>query len=256
MRLPSSKRLEYYAAHFETVELNYTFYRMPNRKTSEGMIKRTPPGFRFFVKGHRDFTHNGCLDDAGYFLEGIRPFVHASRLDGLLFQFPQSFKNTRSNRDYLHRLVDRFNIHHLAIEFRDCSWDKPWVYRYMEDHRLSIVSVDEPNISTLFPKVPVATNDIGYVRLHSSNGEKWYSGTERYDYNYNDVELKEWAELLGVIGKRSRNIFVYFNNCHRGQAAQNANEMKRVIRESGLALKCAEVDRSVNTIRGGLFETS
>ncbi len=251
--LPLSRMLEYYAGQFETLELNYSFYRQPTARASAAMAMRTPPGFRFFVKANQSFTHEYSLENWRVFQDGIAPLQTAGKLEGLLFQFPQSFKNRRLNRAWIDRIVETFGEYRLAIEFRDKSWVQDYVFRYFRENDLSMVAVDEPAISTLFPRMPIATNDTGYVRLHSSNAEKWYTGDERYDYFYSDAELNEWAELLSKIGERSRNIFVFFNNCHRGQAAQNAKAMKRIIEQAGLNLSCATVDRDVSSIPNGLW---
>ena len=160
-----------------------------------------------------------------------------------LFQFPQSFKNTPENRRYLKAVAGEFagdsaaagKCGTVAVEFRDRSWDVPPLYEYLEKAGLAFVSVDEPQVSTLFPPVGRATSDVGYVRFHSRDGGKWYKGAKaRYDYLYSDDELREWLPKLEAIAKRARNLFVYFNNCHRGQAVENARRMKDIIRQTKL----------------------
>jgi uncharacterized protein YecE (DUF72 family) len=238
--MSSRGMLPFYATHFDTVEVNFTYYRMPSARTCGGMAEKTPDGFQFFVKAHQSFTHEQDLAGKRAFLDGIAPMTESGKLAGLLFQFPQSFKNNAENREYLARVAGEFagGPSVTAVEFRDNSWARPPVYTFLEERGLSIVAVDEPRISTLFPPEAVVSSDTGYVRFHSRNGENWYKGmAERYDYLYSEQELKEWVPRLKTIGKRAKKVFVYFNNCHGGQAAENARAMKRVIEEEGLGVK-------------------
>jgi uncharacterized protein YecE (DUF72 family) len=232
--LASGKMLSFYAVQFDTVEVNFTYYRMPTARTMQGMANKTPDGFRFFVKAHQSFTHKGDLSGSSEFLNGIAPMEESGKLAGLLFQFPQSFKNGEGTRQFLAEVGKTFAKFPVAIEFRDRSWDSTPVYKFLEDNGLTFVAVDEPAISTLFPRKAAATSDIGYVRFHSRNGANWYEGSvKRYDYLYSDAELKEWLPLFETIAQRAKNVFVYFNNCHRGQAAQNAKEMRELLKQAG-----------------------
>jgi uncharacterized protein YecE (DUF72 family) len=223
--------LSYYATHFPTVEINYTYYGMPTARTSADMAARTPEHFPFFVKAHKTLTHDRDLSTASRFLEGIEPLRQANKLKGVLCQFPQSFKNTQESRSYLSRMSDRFRSTPLAVEFRDVSWADNAVYNYLEKTGLTFVAVDEPGMPTLFPsRTPIATNDIGYIRFHSRNAENWYrSGAERYDYFYDDDELSQWLPVLEKMASRASDIFVYFNNCHANQAVENAQAMQNLV---------------------------
>ena len=79
------------------------------------------------------------------------------------------------------------------------------------------------------------SGDIGYVRFHSRNGVKWYgSAAERYDYNYAEAKLLEWVPMLQQIAKRARRLFIFFNNCHLGQAASNAQAMMKIVKQMTL----------------------
>lgn len=232
---PQQQMLPFYAERFDTVEVNFTYYRMPTQKTMAGMAAKTPEDFTFFVKAFQDFTHKGDLSGGSEFAAGVEPMREAGKLSGLLFQFPQRFKRTTANRKYLGALVKEFKGFRLAFEFRDRSWDHEDVYRSLGAHNVALVCVDEPQVSTLFPRIAKATSDIGYVRFHSRDGNKWYKGAEaRYDYDYSDDELREWLPMLEAIAKRAKRLFVYFNNCHRGQAALNAESMKQIIEQAKL----------------------
>jgi len=229
-KLSSQKMLPFYADEFDTVEVNFTYYRMPTEKTIAGMTKRTPDGFQFFVKAHGSMTHESDLSARDEFVAALSPMRSEGKLAGLLFQFPQSFKNSETNRKYLRAVSDAFAPEKIAVEFRDKSWDSPAVYEFLEGSGLSFVSVDEPQISTLYPPVGKATSEIGYLRFHSRNGAKWYKGgAERYDYDYSDEELGEWLPKLEEIARKASTLFIYFNNCHQGQAAENARRMRDIL---------------------------
>ncbi len=177
-KLSQQQMLPFYAERFDTVEVNYTYYRQPTEKSMAGMAAKTPPGFTFFVKAFGDFTHKGDLSGHDEFVAGIAPMQEAGKLAGLLFQFPQSFKRTTANRRYLARVTEEFAGQSaaglaLAFEFRDGSWNHEDVYRSLEERGVALVCVDQPEVSTLFPRLARATSDIGYVRFHSRNGDNW-----------------------------------------------------------------------------------
>lgn len=230
----NQKMLPFYAQDFDTVEVNYTYYRMPTEKTMAGMAQRTPDGFCFFVKANKAFTHERDISESDAFLAALAPMRSEGKLAGTLFQFPQSFKNTEENRKYLKAVAGEFG-EDIAVEFRDRSWDQEAVYDYLGQLKLNFVSVDEPEVSTLFPRVARATADIGYLRLHSRNGSKWYKGgAARYDYLYSEKELREWLPGLKAMAKKASNLFIYFNNCHKGQAVENAKRMKELVQQVNL----------------------
>jgi len=226
--------LAFYATQFDTVEVNFTYYRLPTARTMAAMAGKTPRGFTFFVKAYEAFTHKKDLADKTAFLDGVAPMQEAGKLAGLLFQFPQSFKNEAENRQYLARIAMEFRGHDCAVEFRDRSWAAEPVYTFLGEQGLSIVAVDEPAISTLFPRDAVVSGDVGYVRFHSRDGAKWYKGmAERYDYSYSEKELKDWVPKIETIAKRAQRLYAFFNNCHRGQAADNAQALKRILGQAG-----------------------
>ncbi len=231
----SREMLARYARDFDTVEINATYYRPPTEKAMAGMVERTPEGFSFFVKAHQDFTHQGDLSGSAAFRAALEPMRAAGRLSGLLFQFPQSFKNNEANRRHLAEVARAFPEETAAVEFRDSSWATEAVYRYLETLRLSLVSVDEPETSTLFPRVARATGAVGYLRFHSRDAGKWYAGgAARYDYRYSDEELGEWLPKLRELAERASRIRVYFNNCFRARAVENARRMKELLKQVDL----------------------
>ncbi len=245
--------LPFYASQFETVELNYSFYRLPYWKTSEAMQKKVPEGFLFFAKLFQGVTHEGDISSIPKFKLGLQPFVDAGTLKSLVVQFPQSFHYTEKNSDYMLRVFDALADYRISVEFRHRSWFSPDVNETLRERKVSLITVDVPDIPALYPSVPLVTGDIGYVRLHSRNAENWYGTELRYDYNYSEEELKECLSLLETISKSTKNIFMFFNNCENAQAALNARRMKEIIQNDSKTLKCAELNRGVETIKGGLW---
>jgi uncharacterized protein YecE (DUF72 family) len=228
---PARAQFEYYTRFFRCLELNVTYYRVPDAKLMAGMCERTPAGFEFIVKLHADITHQHSRDDALYasFRTALQPLEDAGRMQGLLAQFPFSFKNVETNRAFLAELRQRFEPRPLFVEFRHASWIVEPVFAFLAGQHIGYVSVDEPQLRDLVPPIVRATTDVGYVRLHGRNATTWYaSGPEagdRYDYRYNGAELLDWRHKIVALARRTRKTFVFFNNCHAGNAAVNALAM-------------------------------
>lgn len=231
--LPEKRRLEYYATFFDCLEVNSTYYRIPRPSVLEHMASRTPADFVFTVKLHRSITHDRAAAAAGArdFLEAVRPLQLSGKLGGLLAQFPWSFRNTKENRDHLLFIREQFAQFRLFVEFRHAGWATPGVVSFLQAHGLLMCSVDEPQLPGLMPSQPFLTGDHGYVRFHGRNAATWWSGgvSERYDYSYREEELRPWVGHVGQMASRAVRVFVFFNNCHAGQAARNALMMKRLL---------------------------
>jgi uncharacterized protein YecE (DUF72 family) len=229
------QQLEHYARHFDCLELNVTYYRIPNAKLLAGLERRTPSGFGFIVKLHGDITHKRSRDPTldSAFHHAVEPLRAADKMRGLLAQFPYSFHNTEENRAYLAQLRARYPDDPLFLEFRHASWTPEPVFGFLRGLRLSWVCVDEPPLPNLIRPVARVTSDLGYVRLHGRNSAAWYAGGEggadRYDYSYSESELREWAEKIKQLVQETRQTYVFFNNCHAGQAPVNAQAMKDLL---------------------------
>ena len=219
-----------YVRHFQTVEVNYTFYRMPSARTLESLARRSPEGFVFWIKANRQITHEGKRELSGEFMDNLAPLAAAGKLAGVLLQFPQSFHRTIDNRKYLSAAVEGLSAAPLAVEFRHASWDHPSTCAGLRERNVAMVVPDCPNISGLFRPAPAVTGRCGYLRLHSRDASKWYAGAaERYDYSYSQQEL--WDILAGwrELQDQADRVYAFFNNCHRGQAAQNAEAFRRIL---------------------------
>lgn len=237
--LPDDEMLSYYAKHFNVVELNFTYYRLPNAGTIESMLRRTPEGFTFWVKANEATTHQQDRSVAAQFNDAIAPARAAGRLAGILCQFPYSFRNTERSRSYLAYLREDFPHDPLVVEFRNVEWAREPVFDFLRQQRLGYCCVDEPRMRGLMPPIAVATSPVAYVRFHSRDASKWYEGggKERYNYLYKPEELKEWLPKTQKLDQEAERVYIFFNNCHAGSAAVNAQDFKNLLAELGLIEK-------------------
>jgi uncharacterized protein YecE (DUF72 family) len=223
---------EQYVQQFQTVEVNYTYYRMPAVKTMAGLDRRSPPGFDFWIKANRQLTHEGQLEPAAAFLDALDPLRSAGKLAGVLVQFPQSFHRTVGNRKYLAGLLESLAAVPVAVEFRHFSWDHHSTYAGLGDRGVTLVIPDVPEIASLHRPAPRLTSPTGYLRLHSRNADLWYAGAaERYDYDYSRDEMRELLAEWASLEEDADHVYAFFNNCHRGQAASNAETFERILGE-------------------------
>ncbi len=230
----SADFLPYYAAQFDCVEVNSTYYGIPKPAVMERMEKKTPPGFRFVVKLNQAMTHEGSADPELYrqFLAVLEPLKAAGKYDGLLAQFPWAFRRTDANKHHLERLRELLPGEPLWIEFRNGSWMHPQLAQWLRERSLGYCAVDEPALPGLVPPVTHVTTDGAYVRLHGRNAGNWWGrgGGDRYDYDYSERELGEWVARVNDLASRAKQTYLFFNNCHAGQAARNAKLMEELLR--------------------------
>ena len=224
------KMLDEYVKHFAAVEVNYTFYRMPTARTLASMDRRTPPGFAFWVKANQIITHEHDRKPIGEFIDNLTPLRDSDKLAGVLLQFPQSFHRTVDNRKHLAGVIDDFAAVPTAVEFRHVSWEHPSTAEGLRQRNATLVVPDVPDIDGLFHCPAAATSRTGYLRLHSRNAGLWYAGAaERYDYSYTDAQLRELLDEWSRLEETVDRTYAFFNNCHRGQAAQNAEAFRRIL---------------------------
>lgn len=227
--------LREYCKHFPCVEVNATYYRIPGVATFRGMEAKTPLGFEFIIKANQEMTHKKSRDQGLYrtFTEAIQPIRDAGKFSGVIAQFPWGFKYTPENREHLKFLADRFRDCPLFVEFRNGEWIRESVFEGLEAEGIAYCSVDEPRLKGLVPPLARATAGIGYVRLHGRNAKTWWArgraAGDRYDYLYSEDELKEWVAKIQAMSKTASRTFVFFNNCHAGQAARNAKLMQALL---------------------------
>jgi len=227
--LPEGKYLSYYSSRFQTLELNFSYYKIPDVRQSRQMIERSEGRIQFTIKAFRQLTHEisdkSVSEVLPLFLKGIFPFVQERCLGAVLLQFPQSFHYTVDNRFYLKSLIESLSNLPVAVEFRQKEWLRDSVYTTLEDANAAFVCVDEPSLPSLMPPDAIATSDIGYIRFHGRNKKDWY-GTDsrtRYDYLYSEDELKEWVPKIQTLADNTKKMFVFFNNHAKAQAVNNAD---------------------------------
>ncbi|MBU2552322.1 MAG: DUF72 domain-containing protein [Proteobacteria bacterium] len=240
----ADRMLGLYARRFPAAELNYTWYQMPRAEAVERQRRQAPPGFLFAAKLTRSLTHEveaaAWRGQAAAYRHGIAPLVQAGQLSAVLVQLPPTFTRTPDHRRHLAALLDELAGLPLVVEFRHVSWASDRVFAELEKRRVALAAVDEPDLPGLFPALDVVTNpDLFYVRFHGRNARGWRTGNKQlqFDYDYSEVELREWIEkrLIGLAGRARRGL-VFFNNHVGGQAAWNALSLTRLLGEYGLAL--------------------
>lgn len=232
--ISASGMLDYYSKRFRTVELNFSYYRIPTPRITESMVKKTPEGFLFTIKAHQSFTHerNAGPGDFEAFKEGTAPLAESGKLGAVLLQFPFSFKESRENKDYLLELRDKFLPWPQVVEFRHGSWYETETFDLLKRENLSVCCVDEPDLPGLLPRLALVTGPVGYVRFHGRNKQKWWKhekAEERYDYNYTEPEIADWVPKVKDLSQKATSAFVFFNNHVHGQAPNNAELLMNLL---------------------------
>ena len=218
-RCPASRWLAYYAEHFDTVEVNSTFYRLPRRDAVARWVEQTPPDFLFAVKVSRYLTHVKRLREIDVhlplLLERIAPLADADKLGPLLWQLPPTFVR---DDDRLAEALAAFpsDLRH-AVEFRHRSWFAPRPLELLADRGVALVVADRPGAPG--PEQPTPTARFSFVRFH--HGSRGRRG------NYSDAELADWAGMLRGWLRRG-DVYAYFNNDWEGFAPRNAVELRRL----------------------------
>ena len=219
--------LEHYARQFDTVELNFTYYRMPDPRTLARMQDKVPPGFVFVVKAHKSLTHSRDAgpDEIRSFNEALAPLREAGSLGALLLQFPHSFANTPASRNYLDRLAGHLACvrEPIVVELRNSGWVREATFDLLKRLDLGFCCVDEPDLRGLMPRAAVVTSKTGYLRLHGRNSEKWWNhdeAWERYDHRYVPEELDEWIPRVRRMDQGTETTFVFANNHFEAKAVE------------------------------------
>ena len=226
---------------FDTVEINFTYYRLPNARTTEAMAKKVSDKFTFVVRSNKDMTHEiwsdkkrtEIIDNSDVFtqfIEGLRPMTEKNKLSCILLQFPVFFFASSRNEDYILQCKDRLKGVPVVVEFRNKAWISDRTFDFLKNNELGFCIVDEPPLPRLVPYKPIATSDVAYFRFHGRN-KNWFraSREERYNYLYSEEELKKFVPDIERMARSGLNTLVFFNNCHAGSAARNALMMKKFL---------------------------
>lgn len=231
--LDPSGWLQFYANDFSVVEINMTYYGMPSLDTVKRWNDSTPGSFGFMVKVPGDTTHkrNRSGEETGELLELLTPLRESGKLLGLLAQFPASFHYGEKELIYLSELHRHCDGIELFAEFRHISWDRDDVIHFCRENHLSWVTVDQPSIRGMSRTRPAVTGIHGYARFHGRNRETWYNPDlgDRYDWDYSEKELSQWIPRVKALSEAAETSYLFFNNCHAGQAVRSAKMMKRIL---------------------------
>ena len=264
---PRPKRfdeLTFYAEHFNTVEVNSTFYGQPRPEVCRSWVAKTPPGFEFAVKLYQKFTHprmyrervergvpegmrmdRTALDalaqpnlaDLDEFRRGVEPLASSGKLGALLAQFPASFKNDEAARRYLAALLRAFDGYPVAVELRHKTWSDSIAetLTLLNEFAAAWVQIDEPKFrfsirQNYLPNV----KGFYYMRLHGRNAAQWWThdrSEDRYNYLYSSEELQDFVEPADAARRIVRKTYLYLNNHHSAKSVANAAMIKKQLGE-------------------------
>jgi len=222
---------------FSALEVNYTYYSMPSRKTMESFARRTSSSFSFVVKAFKGMTHekaDNLKEQCRIFRDGVSPL--GENLKALLLQFPYMFVPEAANIDHLKRLREEFDGFESVVEFRNAKWFDDRYLNLLRSLSFGHCIVDEPKLKGLLPFRPALTSDMGYFRFHGRN-TAWFNEpvNVRYDYLYSDRELEQFVEPVKEIAAKAKTTFAFFNNCHLGKAVKNAKVFREMIQKQRTA---------------------
>ncbi len=226
--------LAFYAQEFKTLEINFTYYRMPSARSLAQMAQKVPADFSFTVKATQEMTHTREADAALFdkFIGALAPLREANKFGAVLAQFPASFHNTPENLEYLKVFREHWGDVPVVIEFRNAGWLTEETFALLREENLGFCCVDEPRLKGLLPPIARATADIAYVRFHGRNAKKWWQheqAYERYDYTYKPEELREWTPKLEQLNQETQKTYVFANNHYLGQGIETARQLKLML---------------------------
>lgn len=215
--LPQNQEFVYYASKFNTVEINFTFYRLPAEGVWIKWEKQTPKGFIYAVKMSRFMTHIKKLKDPaepwGRFARGANKL--RNHLGPILVQLPPRWHRNEKRLRKLAIVLPK-NMR-FAFEFRDRSWFDKRTYKILRDNNWALIISSHPGL----PWIEEITADFVYLRFHG--------GAALYQSSYSKDELKKFAEKISLWLKQDLDVYGYFNNDAEGNAPRNALQLKRYL---------------------------
>src|SRR4029077_1288312 len=266
--MPAGERLGWYAQHFEMVEVNSTFYSVPDQRMGERWCAATPECFTFDVKLHQLFSFHstaakllppdlqklaetnakGIVKSTpelrrallGTCLRSMSIVRDALKLGILLLQLSPAFSPRKHQLTDLQPLIDVLSGYDLAIEFRNRNWaigDRlESTINFMRKHRAIFVNVDAPasdHFMVMPSDVDEVTNfNVAYLRLHGRNAKAYITGktvAARFDYDYNEEEIAEVAERSRKLAREARDLHVIFNNNNLDYAPRAAIRLRKAL---------------------------
>ncbi len=248
--LPAKERLAYYSEHFDTVEVDSTYYRLPVPEMVERWADRTPEGFTMHVKAFGVMTRHPVKVDQlpddlrdvptdargrvdrppreyraevfRRFHDALEPLRSTGKLGGILMQFPPYVVYKPQSLEYIEWAKEQLRGDEMLVEFRHASWldeeNRAETLRFLEAHGMTYVIVDAPRTGArnVSPTVVATTSETAYIRFHGRNAATWNkrtgSAAERFDYLYSEDELREWVSPLRELSEQAQNVYAMFNN--------------------------------------------
>jgi uncharacterized protein YecE (DUF72 family) len=265
--MAARERLPWYAERFEAVELNSSFYAVPEQGMVDRWARATPPGFVFDVKLHRllsrhaadikslppdlrddvEVNHRGRvrltpeleMAVADRILEAITPLDQAGKLGAFLLQLTPAFSPEKHRLDELDALIERFAPHVVAVELRHRGWVSEKraeaTFAYLSERGAAFVSVDAPreeHVPIMPPIDAVTTDALAYMRMHGRDAHGYMHGksvAERFAWDYSDEELEEIAGRVRAMAEEAREVHALFNNNRGADAPSAASRFRELI---------------------------
>ncbi len=265
--MPAAERLPWYAQRFEGVELNSSFYAVPEKPTVRRWVDATPDDFVFDVKLHRLLSrHSAGLDSlppdlrdgattgprgrvqltedlqeqlAAETLNAVKPLANAGKLGAFLLQLTPAFSPKRNALDELAPLVKTLQPHRVAIELRNRRWvddeRAPETLAWLSEHGVTFVAVDAPSgdATPIMPPIDAVTrDDLAYMRIHGRNLDGYLHGSsvaERFGWIYGDEELEEIAGRAHTLAEQADEVHVFFNNNRDDDAPTAARRFRALL---------------------------
>jgi uncharacterized protein YecE (DUF72 family) len=267
-KMAAGERLKWYAQHFDMVEVNSTFYSVPEPRMVERWHAATPDDFTFDVKLHQLFSFHSTpakllppdlqrraeTDAKGkvkstpdlqeallkIFLRSMSIFRDAGKLGVFLLQLSPAFSPRKHELDELERLIEMLSDYELAIEFRNRNWaigdQLQSTIDFMRKHHAVFVNVDAP-ASDHFMVMPsdvdeVTNSKVAYLRLHGRNAKAYITGktvAARFDYDYDGDEIAEVADRSKRLAREARAVHVIFNNNNLDYAPRAALRLRKAL---------------------------
>ena len=266
--MPAGERLRWYAQHFELVEVNSTFYSVPETRMVERWCAVTPGDFTFDVKLHQLFSFHSTpakllppelqrraeTDERGNvkstpnlqeallktFLRSMSIIRDAGKLGVLLLQLSPAFSPRKHELSELEPLIETLSGYDVAIEFRNRNWavgdQLDSTIDFVRKHRAIFVNVDAP-ASDHFTVMPSDVDEVtdpkaAYLRLHGRNAKAYVTGktvAARFDYDYSDKEIAEVADRSRKLAQEARELHVIFNNNNLDYAPRAALRLRKAL---------------------------
>ena len=265
--MPARERLPWYAERFESVELNSSFYAVPEQTTVARWARATPPGFTFDVKLHRLLSRHAARIDSlppdlrdgvatnqrgrvqlteelqsamlEATVDAVTPLEQAGKLGAFLLQLTPAFSPDKHELDELRAVIAGLHPRPVAIELRNRLWMKgdraEDTLSWMSENGAAFVAVDAPPEEhvPIMPAIDAVTrDDLAYIRMHGRNAEGYMHGktvAERFGWQYTDEELEEIGGRVRSMAEQAGEVHAMFNNNRGMDAPTSARRFRELV---------------------------